>query len=64
MHLNVYRKHKSTEMIMDMSREEMEDYVLQYGNDNVWALSEDELEYEVNYIHMIDCAIINEPCWN
>jgi len=49
---------------MDMSREEMEDYVLQYGNDNVWALSAVELEYEVNYIHMIDCAILNEPCWN
>jgi len=46
-----------------MTREEMEDYLLQYSNENVWVLSQSELEYEMEYIHMIDCAILNQPCW-
>lgn len=46
-----------------MTREEMEDYLLQYSNENVWILSQSELEYEMEYIHMIDCAILNQPCW-
>lgn len=49
---------------MGMTREEMEEYLLQYGTDNVEILSEQELEYEVEYIHMIDCAILNKPHWD
>ena len=44
-----------------MTREEMEDYLLQYSNENVWILSQSELEYEMEYIH--NCAILNQPCW-